>query len=1287
MPDLVADNKIQVVACPNPFNLDRMEFYEEARVSLYEILCRVQPKANLRQKARIAVNGEPIHHDDWVYFYPAPGSYIDIRVVPREPISAIIIGIAAIAAQLGVTSAAAGFGPVIAGILGALAGAVVSVVGYLLMAALVRPPSISSGQRATEMTEDTPTKYLSGARNRAVPYGVVPRVYGKIRMVPPLAATYYSELSNVESGRAFRPSYQSPYWTALQEARLKQDLASGRALVGETQAGEWTGEEQWLRMLVTWGLGPLEVTDFRIADTPLEDFQGAEWEHRAGYAEDTRVTLYSKDVYEEDLNIQLTKAGGVQYRTTQDNIDEFSVDLAFNGLYEVDRSDGGKDSVTVNFTIYYKKDGDAEYSTAGQLSVRAARMSAIRRGFRFVVPTPGRYSVGIERTTNDHDSTDIVDDSYWGALRSIKYEYPVKETRVALTALRIKASDQLSGAVDEFNGIAYSIIRDWDKDSQQWIRRKTKNPASHYLHILTDPDANPDYLPDSRVNMENLQEFHEFCEENKFYCNVIFDSSVSVENALDLVAGCGRAARAMPAGKHGVVIDKKRDIIAQHFTPRNSWNFSATQAFIRDLHAFRCPFIDEDNDWKETEVTVYADGYDESNATKFEELKLEGVTNYDQLYKLARYYLAVAEYQREMITFKTDFEYLTCERGSRIVFSHDVMLIGLSSGRLKGTDTDGLGFTDRLYFDDPVTVEPGSSYAVQVRLYDGEALLIPVTNPATTSQIVVDNLEITTPINPGEQTEPRMGDLFSFGESGLVTQDLLVLGIEPEPDLTASLLCTIYDDAVYEAADGPIPTYVPKISVPVEWRVPVVAGIYSDGSVLYWAQGSWQSRILVTFSFPPIMPGYWGIEGQIRRYEEEDSAWRSVDAPLSEREISFTQVDDGATYEMRFRYIKTSGYRGTWTESTTHTVEGKTGPPADVTGFHVYQDSGIVVLKWSEVADHDLKEYKIKYSAAGLNTWETATVLTTAAKGTTKTDKSLPQGYYDFFIKAIDLSGNESENAAAVYSVRVVETFIPIWQLFAGSYPDGTQYSISGHRFDCEEHEAGAESNPYNLIYDYSKNIYRAKNNMDADDYDDLSVFEYYCSSPATPQYYETWIPGSAQVANARIWIQADGYVPWWKEENDGFYGSWEPTFYTKAWLSTESEPSEWTEGQSSRVGDGSVKAYKFRCRVDLPEAQSGGLFAAVLRNVTYAIDMQPVVCTGTDTIAVGGTTIKYGQNIGYFPNIVAQVIGGDGFSVKVTSVSAVSCKFTVYDETGTDVGGEIYWVAQTGFGSCYPGG
>ncbi len=66
-------------------------------------------------------------------------------------------------------------------------------------------------------------------------------------------------------------------------------------------------------MLFLPGYGPLDISQIRIGDTAIEDYEDVEWELRSGFPDDAPTRLYPGSVAETELNIQLSKAnaGGV----------------------------------------------------------------------------------------------------------------------------------------------------------------------------------------------------------------------------------------------------------------------------------------------------------------------------------------------------------------------------------------------------------------------------------------------------------------------------------------------------------------------------------------------------------------------------------------------------------------------------------------------------------------------------------------------------------------------------------------------------------------------------------------------------------------------------------------------------------------------------------------------------------------------------------------------------------------------------------------------------------------
>ena len=126
---------------------------------------------------------------------------------------------------------------------------------------------------------------------------------------------------------------------------------------------------------------------------------------------------------------------------------------------------------------------------------------------RSIIPnlmgSPAQYQVRVRRFTPDSTSDRVFDDVYWTVLRSVRAGDPITfDKPLALTAIRIRATDQLSGIVDRLNATVASPVLDWD--GSNWVEAETSNPASLLRHVLQGPArANP--TPDSRLDLPSLE--------------------------------------------------------------------------------------------------------------------------------------------------------------------------------------------------------------------------------------------------------------------------------------------------------------------------------------------------------------------------------------------------------------------------------------------------------------------------------------------------------------------------------------------------------------------------------------------------------------------------------------------------------------------------------------------------------------------------------------------------------------------------------------------------------------
>lgn len=566
LPDDMA-HKVRVIVQTDPFSQERHEHFFDPGDTLLDILLKVCPAKSLISYMRVYVGEARIYADYIDCVRPKPGSTVIIRAVPRggdkDPLR-ILASIALLALAFYVPSLLGLGGIGIVGDLtvGGLVTAGILVGGTMLLNSLFPPPT----PKLSGLSKSDPTFLLSGARNSIRPYSPIPRVLGTIKQVPPLGALPYTEV---------------------------------------------VGDKQFLRMIFVWGYGPLDVTDMKIGETSLDDFDEVEIEHLTGVPGDpTEFTLFSNSIFEESQSVPLVEADSWQQRTSKDDADELSIDVTFlRGLVRITNK-GKRRTVNVSFEVQYADTGTTDWKGLSQaigartnyaalsvnsswnnsgrwdsllidvftgflkwvrglpgstrttrpsrelletriwlanvhrvgsgvitnadiaqvarvgnepfgdpfndflvtessptgktvdvssgdldqvsFTVRASLAETVRRGFRWEIPTRGKYDVRVRRVTPDSSEDNIFDEATWTALRTITNESPISFDGLTATALRIRATEQLNGVVDNLSGVCTSIIPDWD--GTNWINRAANNPASCFLEVLRG-SANKRPLP------------------------------------------------------------------------------------------------------------------------------------------------------------------------------------------------------------------------------------------------------------------------------------------------------------------------------------------------------------------------------------------------------------------------------------------------------------------------------------------------------------------------------------------------------------------------------------------------------------------------------------------------------------------------------------------------------------------------------------------------------------------------------------------------------------------------
>lgn len=627
----------------------------------------------------------------------------------------------------------------------------------------------------------------------------------------------------------------------------------------------------------------------------------------------------------------------------------------------------------------------------------------LRRSFRIKFPERNQYQVRIRRVSADTNNQYIIDKASLTALKTITYEPPVDEDDVSGTAVRMKATDQLNGSISQLNAIVSCICPDYDVDTDTWVERITSNPASLYRYVLQGSmNARP--LADEKLDIAQLEYWHGVCLENGYTYNRVIDFETSLAEVLRDIASAGSASPAVVDGKRTVVIDEPKDDIVQIITPRNSWGYEGEMVYTEIPDAFRVTFRNAEKNFVQDEIIVYNDGYDESNAELYEGIDLQHVTNSTLAYQTARRYLAVIKLRPEIHTFNMDIENLVALRGDRIKFVNDVVLIGIGSARIKNVVVDSAGFVTQIQVDEDISVPSDGTYYVRVRLSNGDLLY----KELITSVGTTDTFDFLTPFN---DSLPAKGDLCYFTETGQ-EKDLIILSIQPGKDLTAQIASLDYAPEIFE--DGPIPAFDSKITTPLEFirpDPPILVETVGDETVMQRnSDGSFLTRLVI--SLENTNSG--AVTTSVKIRESGTDQFRSATLiESSPEQVIITGLQDASRYDIHIRYRRAeSNAISIPLQLNNFKFIGASGPPNDVSGFKITVVDGSALLAWDKNTDIDISHYKIKFSGVFSGAlWGTAQ---TIENRVFENRLTVPFQSGTYLIKAVDLTGNESENATTI---------------------------------------------------------------------------------------------------------------------------------------------------------------------------------------------------------------------------------------------------------------------------------
>lgn len=470
------------------------------------------------------------------------------------------------------------------------------------------------------------------------------------------------------------------------------------------------------------------------------------------------------------------------------------IDVVFpGGLFDATSGTLANRSVQLTVTAAEYNGVTLVNSNTTTVTVTAAQRGPFRRTIFCPIswiPTVGRrYLVSISRAAAESTSLSIVERCVASGGKLIRAGYSTTSSGTTVCGIRLIASESINGDIaSKFSILVTRQLPVWNGST--WSAPTATRSISWALADILRNTTYGAGLPDDQIDLAQLLALDGIWSARGDYCDCVFDQSVTVWEALERVARCGRAKPIIRNGQVTFVRDEAKTTIVAAFTPSHikpkslSINYSTAQE--DDPDGIELAYVDPST-WTQTKLTYKVGG---GTPTRPRSVNFFGCTNSAQALREATYLARKDKYQRKAVQFTTEMDGHLVSVGDLIVVAHDLPGWGQSG--------EVIGFVDNGATCDYLTSQTidwsavGTKY-VLLRKPDGT-----VTGPHTATQITggfrIDDPGWTpaTDLSAGDRTA------YLFGTSGAEGARLVVTGVVPRGTTSVQITAVPYDARIHD---------------------------------------------------------------------------------------------------------------------------------------------------------------------------------------------------------------------------------------------------------------------------------------------------------------------------------------------------------------------------------------------------------------------------------------------------------------------------------------------------------
>lgn len=614
--------------------------------------------------------------------------------------------------------------------------------------------------------------------------------------------------------------------------------------------------------------------------------------------------------------------------------------------------------------------------------------------------------------------------AYIGMAVDSRYFSKVPERSYDLKLKTVKIPSNYKPATREYTGI-------WDGtwySTDQW----TDNPAWCYYDLLTNPRYGlGDYLKETDIDKWALYKIAKYCDElvytgignindsanwePRYTCNILLRDRTEAFNVVTTMASIFRGM-AYWNGSTLTAIQEAPGPVVAHYNNSNviDGNFLYQGSSLKARHtAVLVKYLEPDSGY-EQRVEYVEDregiahlGYREK------EVEAAGCTSRSQAHRVGRWILLSEKEETEIVSFSTGLQGITAPPGS-IISINDV---AKSQDRIAGRVVSATASS--LTFDAPVYINPNLNWVLAVvtdirqqeQLPDGtweEQLRGQLHTYAINeySSSLSDTYSVVTLAGGSTFIEqPAEGAVwFLYSATNANNRLYKVLSIAEQENSTYQISALEHYADKYDIVEEyldlevdkpPLILNVPALVENIEVEENLIKTIF--GEIITQLNITWDAQGYVTSDYFKI-----GIKKQYQNLYET----------IADKAHTTSVLHEGAEpgwYQVQVQSFNAFGIGGAKITSPLFEVLGKTAPPGNVDNFLIHREGDEIVLTWDPVTDVDLSHYIIKSGEV----WDTGHVITDNIRATSYRLKTTLETATYYLIKAVDTTGNESEDPRA----------------------------------------------------------------------------------------------------------------------------------------------------------------------------------------------------------------------------------------------------------------------------------